>query len=210
MLPIGKVQVGRDWMELFTVLVWATVILIMFLSKLKAAQDVLIAVILGSIMAIMNADLLFARLRIYKIYLVLRKLLLKECLTAAALSFLCLLLHGMWPEAVIPGILLHIASLVAWISQGVQTSPIVSYGLWLGGQNLMTKTQLVLHVMAHCTGNVLAFAVWGLYYSFKFPGEGPFRHFFGVESACGAMVVFLCSIAQARVRDAKGMASKNK
>jgi len=152
MLPIGKVQVGRDWMELFTVLVWATVILIMFLSKLKAAQDVLIAVILGSIMAIMNADLLFARLRIYKIYLVLRKLLLKECLTSAVLSFVCLMLHGMWPEAVAPGILLHISSLAAWVSQGVQTSPVVSSGLWLGGQNVMTKNQLVLHVLAHCTG----------------------------------------------------------
>jgi len=210
MLPIGKVQVGRDWMELFTVLVWATVILIMFLSKLKAAQDVLIAVILGSIMAIMNADLLFARLRIYKIYLVLRKLLLKECLTSAVLSFVCLMLHGMWPEAVAPGILLHISSLAAWVSQGVQTSPVVSSGLWLGGQNVMTKNQLVLHVLAHCTGNVLAFAVWGLYYSFRFPGEGPFKHFFGMESACGAMVVFLCSVAHIRQTDVRNAAVKNK
>ncbi|CAE7894847.1 pppA, partial [Symbiodinium microadriaticum] len=77
MLPISRKQIGRDWMEFFTILVWATVILIMFLAKLKAFQDVLIAIILGTLMMIANADFFFSHFRIYKIYRVLRRSLLK-------------------------------------------------------------------------------------------------------------------------------------
>ncbi|CAE7238377.1 pppA, partial [Symbiodinium sp. KB8] len=86
MLPISRKQIGRDWMEFFTILVWATVILIMFLAKLKAFQDVLIAIILGTLMMIANADFFFSHFRIYKIYRVLRRSLLKEGLLAASRS----------------------------------------------------------------------------------------------------------------------------
>ncbi|CAE8592125.1 unnamed protein product, partial [Polarella glacialis] len=130
---------GRDWMEFFTVLVWATVILIMFLSKLKASQDVLIALILGTMMLVGNADFFFSHFRFYKIYFVLRKSLLKDVVGACSLGLGCLAAHGQWPEARSPGAALHLASLAAWVLLGVQTSPLLSAGLWAGGKNQMTK-----------------------------------------------------------------------
>mmetsp|Transcript_10630 Transcript_10630/g.31211 ORF Transcript_10630/g.31211 Transcript_10630/m.31211 type:complete len:218 (+) Transcript_10630:65-718(+) len=203
MLPISRVQVGRDWMEFFTVLVWGTVILIMFLAKLKVAQDVLVAIILLTIMAICNADTLLSGFRFYKIFVVLRKSLMKDCFSAASLALVCLTVHGMWPDARAPGVALHIASLAAWVACGVQTSPLISCGLWAGGRNQMTKIQLMLRIGAQVTGSILAFAMFGLYYSFRFPGEGPFRHFFGLESTCGALVAFVASVLHIRARDAR-------
>ncbi|CAJ1433896.1 unnamed protein product, partial [Effrenium voratum] len=161
MLPISKKQVGRDWMEFFTILVWATVILIMFLAKLKAFQDVLIAVILGTLMLVANADFFFSRFRMYKIYVVLRKSLFKDVVGAAGLGLFCLALHGMWPEAKGPGVALHLASLAAWVSCGVQTSPLLSAGLWAGGRNQMTKVQLLLRILAQVAGSIIAFAGFG-------------------------------------------------
>eukprot|EP00913_Durusdinium_trenchii_P002727 g2523.t1 len=103
--------------------------------------DVLIAIILGTLMMIANADFFFSHFRIYKIYVV-------GC--------------------------------------GVQTNPLLSAGLWAGGRNQMTKVQLFLRILAQVAGSVIAFAAFGLYYSFRFPGEGPFSHFLGLESACSA------------------------
>ncbi|CAE7213164.1 pppA [Symbiodinium natans] len=203
MLPISRKQIGRDWMEFFTILVWATVILIMFLAKLKAFQDVLIAIILGTLMMIANADFFFSHFRIYKIYKVLRRSLLKDVIGASALGLLCLSLHGLWPEAKGPGVALHLASLAAWVVCGIQTHPLLSAGLWAGGRNQMTKVQLFLRVLAQAAGSIIAFAVFGLYWSFRFPGEGPFSHFLGLESACSAAVTFAASVAHIRVRDAQ-------
>lgn len=190
-------------MEFFTVLVWATVILIMFLAKLKAFQDVLIAVILGTMMLVANADYFFSHFRVYKIYIVLRKSLLHDVLGATGLGFGCLALHGMWPEARAPGVMLHLASLAAWVACGVQTNPMLSAGLWAGGRNQMTKAQLLLRILAQAAGFVIAFAAFGLYYSFRFPGKGPFEHFLGLESICSAAVTFAASVAHIRARDAQ-------
>eukprot|EP00928_Gymnodinium_smaydae_P074314 TRINITY_DN57370_c0_g1_i1.p2 TRINITY_DN57370_c0_g1~~TRINITY_DN57370_c0_g1_i1.p2 ORF type:complete len:220 (-),score=55.83 TRINITY_DN57370_c0_g1_i1:96-755(-) len=203
MLPISRVQVGRDWMELFTVLVWLTVILVMFLAKLKALQDVLIAIVLLILMGIANADTLFAKLRVYKIYLVLRKALLKDCFSAASITLGCLIVHGMFPSAQAPGVALHLGSLLAWFACGVQPSPLISCGLYAGGRNQMTKIQLMLRIAAQFAGIVLSFALFGLYYSFRFPGEGPFAHIFSVQGAIGAFVAFAASAAQIRMKEAK-------
>jgi len=203
MLPISKKQIGRDWMEFFTILVWATVILIMFLAKLKAFQDVLIAIILGTIMMVANADFFFAHFRIYKNYIVLRRSLFKDVVGAAVLGTGCLALHGLWPDAKGPGIALHLASLAAWVGCGVQTNPLLSAGLWAGGRNQMNKVQLLLRILAQVAGSIIAFAAFGLYYSFRFPGEGPFSHFLGLESACSAGATFLATVAHIRVRDAQ-------
>mmetsp|Transcript_7263 Transcript_7263/g.22740 ORF Transcript_7263/g.22740 Transcript_7263/m.22740 type:complete len:217 (+) Transcript_7263:91-741(+) len=203
MLPISRVQVGRDWMEFFTVLVWFTVMLIMFLAKLKVAQDVLVAIILLTIMVICNADSLFANFRWYKIYFVLRRSLMKDCASAGSLALACLAVHGVWPDARAPGVALHLASLAAWVTCGLQTSPVVSCGLFVGGRNQMTKIQLMLRILAQVTGGILAFASWGLYYSFRFPGQGPFEHFFSLESVCGAAVTFAASVLHIRARDAQ-------
>mmetsp|Transcript_89049 Transcript_89049/g.232171 ORF Transcript_89049/g.232171 Transcript_89049/m.232171 type:complete len:214 (-) Transcript_89049:67-708(-) len=203
MLPITRKALGRDWMEFFTVLVWATVILIMFLSKLKAAQDVLIAIILGTIFAIANADYLFAKFRFYKVYVVLRRALWQDCWGSGVLSLLCLAIHYQWHEASWPGALLHLSSLAAWTLGGVQTGPMVSCALWAGGKNQMTKIQLMLRIISQAAGSIIAFAVFGLYYSFAFPGEGPFSHFFGLESLAAAALVFATSVVQIRHREAK-------
>uniref|UniRef100_A0A7S0B5G7 Uncharacterized protein n=1 Tax=Pyrodinium bahamense TaxID=73915 RepID=A0A7S0B5G7_9DINO len=201
MLPLSRVQVGRDYMEFFTVVVWATVILIMFLAKLKAMQDVLIAIILIIIMAICNADSLLANFHFYKVFVVFRWALLRDCICAVFLTLGWLGVHGAWPEARAPGILLHLSALAPWVLCGVQSSPVVSCGLWAGGRNQMTKIQLMLRILAQVTGTILAFAVFGLYYSFRFPGEGPFRHFFGLESVCSAGVTFVASVLHIRALD---------
>eukprot|EP00443_Scrippsiella_acuminata_P121066 CAMPEP_0115663542 /NCGR_PEP_ID=MMETSP0272-20121206/47893_1 /TAXON_ID=71861 /ORGANISM="Scrippsiella trochoidea, Strain CCMP3099" /LENGTH=186 /DNA_ID=CAMNT_0003101891 /DNA_START=149 /DNA_END=709 /DNA_ORIENTATION=+ len=173
----------------------------MFLSKLKAFQDVMIALILGAIFAICNADSIFARFRFYKVFIALRKPLQKDCASTVGLSLLCLALHGQWHEARWPGAALHLSSLAAWALYGVQTGPMVSCGIWAGGKNQMTKIQLMLRIIAQATGSVLAFAIFGLYFSFRFPGEGPFSHFFGLESLGAAVVAFIASVAHIRHRE---------
>mmetsp|Transcript_72761 Transcript_72761/g.162899 ORF Transcript_72761/g.162899 Transcript_72761/m.162899 type:complete len:205 (-) Transcript_72761:19-633(-) len=185
-------------MEFFTVVVWATVILIMFLAKLKAAQDVMIAIILSIIMVVANADTLFSSFRFYKVFIVFRWALLRDLATAVCLTLAWLLVHGAFPEARAPGVLLHLSALAPWVLCGVQSSPLVSCGLWAGGRNQMTKVQLMLHIAAQVAGSVLAFCAFGLYYSFRFPGEGPFRHFFGLESLAAAAVTFAMSVVHIR------------
>uniref|UniRef100_A0A7S1FFQ3 Uncharacterized protein n=1 Tax=Noctiluca scintillans TaxID=2966 RepID=A0A7S1FFQ3_NOCSC len=201
MLPIGKVRSGKDWMEIFTVVVWGTVILIMFLSKLKAFQDCLIAIIIGTIMLIMNADVFFSRLRMYKVYFVIKGVLKWDLGVSFAVVLGCLILHGIWPEAYWPGVLMHLLAFGAWIGLKVQASPLLTLGLYFGGRNQMTRTQMILHLMAQVGGITLAFVGFSLWYSFKYPGEGPFHHFFGIGSACAAIAVFLLSVAMIRVQD---------
>merc|ERR1719401_613435 len=157
-----------------------------------------------------NADFFFAKFRFYKIYIVLRRSLLKDFVSAASVSLFCLALHGMWPDAYAPGVALHFSSLAAWVACGVQTSPMVSCGLWAGGKNQMTKMQLFLRLSVQLAGIVLAFAIFGLYFSFRFPGEGPFRHFFGTGSLCGAGITFVTSVAHIRFRDNAAAADRMK
>lgn len=209
MLPISRLQVGRDWMEIFTILVWFTVILIMFLAKLKATQDVLIAMIMMTIMAIVNADALFSKFRFYKVYLVLRKPLGADCQYSFFQALFCLVLHGIWPEARGPGILLHILSFVAWVQYGVQTSPMVTCGIWYGGTNQLTKIQLGLRLAAQWAGGFIAFAMFGLWYSFRFPGEGPFGHIFCLEGAVCAAATFGASILHIRHYEARTLAERS-
>jgi len=190
-------------MQFFTVLVWGTVILIMFLSKLKAFQDVLVAIILLCLFAIFNADQIFGNFKFYKIYVILKSALKKDCFGMFVLSLLCLAIHGQWHDARWPGALLHLSTLAAWAASGVQAGPMVSCGLYAGGKNQMTRIQLMLRVAAQATGGALAFAAFGLYYSFRFPGEGPFTHFFGLESLLAAIAVFGASVVSIRHREAK-------
>jgi|ERR1712194_1006729 len=166
----------------------------MFLSKLKATQDVLVTIILLIIFGIFNADALFSNFRFYKIYFVLRKALFRDCMGAAGISLVCLLLHGQWPDASLPGVLHQFSALAAFLVFGVQTGPMVSCGVFTGGKNQMTKIQLMLRIVAQTTGTVLSFATFGLYYSFALPGEGPFNHFFGLESLVSAGVVLGASV----------------
>merc|ERR1712151_220119 len=130
--------------------------------------------------------------------------------SAAALSLGCLVAHGMFPEMRAPGVALHIASLAAWAFCNVQTSPVVSCGLWAGGRNQMTKIQLMLRIIAQAAGSVLAFALFGLYYSFRFPGQGPYKHFFGLESICGATITFGASVLYIKRRDAQDDVKREK
>merc|ERR1719401_3140738 len=126
---------------------------------------------------------------------------MQDCFGTAGLSLFCLGLHGQWHDARWPGALLHLSTLAAWAACGVQTGPMVSCGIWAGGKNQMTKIQLMLRIIAQATGSILAFAVFGLYFSFRFPGEGPFSHFFGLESLGAAVVAFVASVAHIRQRE---------
>mmetsp|Transcript_56598 Transcript_56598/g.131941 ORF Transcript_56598/g.131941 Transcript_56598/m.131941 type:complete len:217 (+) Transcript_56598:56-706(+) len=201
MLPVSRVKIGRDYMEFFTVLVWATTIVIMFLAKLKAMQDVLIAIIIIILMAICNADSWASHFRFYKVFFVLRWTLFQDCLWATFLTLSWLCVHGAWPEASAPGALLHLSALFPWALCRVQSNPVVSLGLWAGGKNVMTKVQLMLRIGAQALGMILAFAIFGLYYSFRFPGQGPFRHFFGLSSTCAAAATFGLSVCHIRAVD---------
>merc|ERR1712151_641369 len=105
-----------------------------------------------TIMGIVNADALFAHFRIYKVFVILRRTLLKDCLAAMSVLLACLIVHGFKPEARAPGVAVHIAALASWALNGVQTSPLVSCALWIGGRNLMTKNQLLLRILAQVAG----------------------------------------------------------
>eukprot|EP00811_Abedinium_folium_P007292 NODE_16727_length_980_cov_12.078546.p1 GENE.NODE_16727_length_980_cov_12.078546~~NODE_16727_length_980_cov_12.078546.p1 ORF type:complete len:210 (+),score=27.84 NODE_16727_length_980_cov_12.078546:110-739(+) len=204
MLPISQKDFGRDPLEMVTILVWFTVILIMFFSKLKALQDVLIMTLMSIGMLIYNADSLFAHTRSYKVYVVLKRSLRADCGGATAAALICLLLHGMWPDASWPGAAMHLSSFVLWLAGSTQTSPVLSCGIYLGGKNLMTRSQLRLRVGAQVVGMMLAFAMFGLYYSFQFPGEGPFNHIFGLESCAGAAATFCVAAAHTRWAETGG------
>lgn len=207
MLPIGKMQASRDWMAFFTVLVWATVIFIMFLSKLKQVQDLMVVSFFGIMMIICNADALFSKMKIYKIFIVLRQALLKDCFSAFALVLGCLLVHGVWPEAIWPGIALHPLAIAAWIASGSQVSPLISCGLYVGGRNQMTRSQLHLRVAAQLAGSIMALLAFAFYHSFAPPGEGPFAHFFGMESAVSSFITFASCVGLIKHREGKDLAA---
>mmetsp|Transcript_62987 Transcript_62987/g.99543 ORF Transcript_62987/g.99543 Transcript_62987/m.99543 type:complete len:209 (-) Transcript_62987:39-665(-) len=207
MLPIGKVQVGRDWMQFFTVLVWTTIIAVMFLSKLKAAQDVMLATIMALILLIVNADTLFKGYRFYSVYRVLSKMLHKECYVAGSSMLACLIMHRYFPESKIPGMLFHLAAVVTYLVFGVQTTPMVSGGLLVSGTNQMKTNHFWMHVIAQGVGILLAATLFGFYYSFRFPRQGPFHHFFCWESACASFVPFIAAVAHAR-REKAAVAKK--
>merc|ERR1719265_1483881 len=50
-------------------------------------------------MLIVNADHLFSRMRWYKIYVALKKILKQDCASSGSLVLGCLLVHGAFPEA---------------------------------------------------------------------------------------------------------------
>lgn len=202
MLPIGGMSPVRNWSEIATVLVWLTVCGIMLLAKLKAAQDVIIVCIMLLIFGIANADSLFSHLRIYKVFVVLRRVLLKECICATCCTFACLVAHGILPEARAPGIALPFLSLAVWAKCGVQVSPVVSLGLWAGGTNLMTKVQLGLRFTAQFVGTALALLAFALFYSFRLPGKGPFEHFLSLEAACATFMAFAGAALAVRRKNA--------
>lgn len=203
MLPVGGLSPSRNWYEIVIVLTWLTVCSIMFLAKLKAMQDIIIVSIMLIIFGIVNADALFSHLRVYKVFVVLRRVLLKECICAACCTLACLVAHGIVPEARAPGIALPFLCLAVWAKSGVQVSPVVSLGLWAGGTNMMTKVQMGLRFAAQGAGTALALLAFALFYSFRFPNNGPFEHFLSVEAACATFMVFAGAGLVVRRKDAK-------
>merc|ERR1711862_931025 len=120
----------------------------MFLSKLKAFQDVLMCCMAALIMLMFNIDQVLSHFpRIYKSHIALKRQLKKECQWAGSLMFLCLVWHRIFPEAFAPGVAFHIFAIPAYFIVNVQTTPMISCGLWLGEKNRMTKNQLLLHTM---------------------------------------------------------------
>mmetsp|Transcript_5857 Transcript_5857/g.13971 ORF Transcript_5857/g.13971 Transcript_5857/m.13971 type:complete len:207 (+) Transcript_5857:54-674(+) len=206
MLPISVPQDGRDWMEIFTVLVWATVILIMFLAKMKAAQDVLVVTVLGGIMVFVNADTLFQNRRWYKILRVIRKSLMKDFFGAFLVVFTCLVLGGFWAPHV-----LSVLSLAAWAALGIQVSPMVSCGLWCGGKNQMTTVQLLLRVSTQVFGSMAALLLLFLLRSW-FPREELFSHshFISPWNAISTLVEYFATYYLIRHVEAKEAAAKTK
>lgn len=207
MLPIGKMQASRDWMAFFTVLVWATVIFIMFISKLKKTQDLMVVAFFAIMMLIANADALFSHTRSYKIFIVLRQALYKDCFGAFVTVLGCLLVHGVFPESVAPGIALHPLAIAVWLARGYQVSPLISCGVYVGGKNQMTRTQLHLRVAAQLAGSMLALLAFAFYYSFALPGEGPFAHFFGLESTVSSFFTLVATTQIVKQREGKDMAA---
>jgi len=190
-------------MQLFTVIVWMTVILIMFLSKLKAAQDIMVAIIIVIMIGIFNADDLFGNFRWFKVYKVLKWSLCNDMCSAAGVTFFFLVVHGFCPDSNAPGALLHLAAVAVWFVKDIHTSPLVTAGIWAGGKNMMTRLQLYLRVAAQVIGAVLSFCVFGLYYSFRFPGIHPFDHMISVVSLISAAATFGLSYVLISNRDRK-------
>eukprot|EP00438_Fugacium_kawagutii_P010202 Skav234234 [mRNA] locus=scaffold1464:358427:364196:+ [translate_table: standard] len=165
-----------------------------------------------------NADFFFAHFRIYKNYIVLRRSLLKEQrqTETPSCSHVISGMHGLWPDAKGPGIALHLASLAAWVGCGVQTNPLLSAGLWAGGRNQMNKA--AMWSVARAAARLIGYSAlghfafifqWpGLYYSFRFPGEGPFRPVCRLPEPLRTYeivteVTFAATVAHIRVRDAQ-------
>lgn len=195
MIPVTKgTQASRDWMMIGTVLVWTTIIAIMFLSKLKAAQDFLVCGIMLICVLIANADHIFSGFRWYKIFVVLRVSIQLDCACAITVTGGCLILHALWPDSCLPGVAMHLLAFGMWVFCEFQATPFVSYGLYVGGKNFMTKVQLFLRFGAQIAGMALALLIFALVYSFKFPGLDPFNHFLGWESLLGAVASWFASM----------------
>lgn len=186
---------------------WGLLFLVMNWGKLNTIQGLLLLAIGFVVQVISSADILFAQMRIYKVYIILRRALLLDCLSAHLLTLTCLMLHGRWPDARIPGVMLHLFAVLAWASGGVQANPMVSCGIWAGGRNQMTRNQLLLRMVAQMTGTIIAFAVFASYLSFKFPGGGPAvllfacTHIFTSASLASAVVTFATSFLLIRMHD---------
>merc|ERR1719263_722442 len=159
-------------------------------------------------MLVVNADTLLAKFRFYKIYFVLRKTLQKDFLYSLLLMGGCLVLHRIFPEATWPGCALHLGAAAAWIASGLQTSPLVSLALYVGGKNQMTRVQLMLRLAAQSVGTFLALSIFGFYYSFRRTWRGPFYKFFCIESFLTAAVVFFGCVGYIRSMEAKHSGEK--
>ncbi len=91
MLPVGAGRAQRDWVSVFICVVWLTAVVIMFLSKLKRAQDLFIVVLLLTITAINNVENMVSddtakNSRLYKVFLVFQTQLKKECFLTCVLT----------------------------------------------------------------------------------------------------------------------------
>merc|ERR1712217_95964 len=127
----------------------------------------------------------------------------RDLVSATVLALGCLTVHGFAPDMRAPGVALHIAAFIAYVFGDVQTSPVVSLGLWAGGRNQMTRIQVMLRVLTQLAGNALAFLLFGLFWSFRPPGEGPYKTFLSLESIAGMTLTFGASFLAIKKRDAK-------
>merc|ERR1719498_1285418 len=128
-------------------------------------------------MVIVNADAIFEKFHWYKVYNVLKNVLHKNLYYAFGLTLGCLILHRFFPEAYGPGIALHLVSVATCFITGgqscdahaVQLSPLVTSALYLGGKDPKRTVTLCLYIGFETAGILLAVAIFGFYYSFRFP-----------------------------------------
>merc|ERR1712137_1463724 len=113
-----------------------------------------------------------------KVFVVLRSALKKDFFATFLLALSCLVYHGLRPHESVPGIALHVCSLAIWAFRGAQASPLLSCGIFVGGTNQMKRHELTLRIFSEICGLLLSFAIFGLYYSFRLPGDGPFNILF--------------------------------
>eukprot|EP00397_Hematodinium_sp_SG-2012_P065861 GEMP01096962.1.p1 GENE.GEMP01096962.1~~GEMP01096962.1.p1 ORF type:complete len:179 (+),score=31.84 GEMP01096962.1:146-682(+) len=129
--------------------IWATVITIMFLSKMKTSQDIIAALFFLLIFFLANLDNLFARYQSYKVFRVLKPALIAEAKWAAVCVAVAVGLE-LSPLAWSPGWIYPCCAFTIHFLLGRHCHPmlILGSGMWLetpehiGGDE---KTGVVLH-----------------------------------------------------------------
>jgi hypothetical protein len=150
MLPLNR-ALKRDWMSVFTTLVWASVIFIMGLSKMKSNAACGRAFFFFIIAFLWNMETMFSQYRWYKIYYASRSFLRKDAI--AAFVFTVATIHGLpfW------GVLLAHGAAAAWGAHLQPAGRIAA--LHAGNQITATQRNILLSGQAFgaFTGGVFYF-----------------------------------------------------
>jgi hypothetical protein len=153
MLPLNK-ALKRDWMSIFTTLVWASVIFIMGLSKMKSNAACGRAFLFFIIAFLWNMETMFGYTRWYKIYYASRHFLRKDAI--AAFIFTVVTIHGLpfWGVLLAHGAAakwgahLQPAGRIAALHAGNQISA-TQRNILLGGQAFGAFTGGVFYFLCH-------------------------------------------------------------
>eukprot|EP00397_Hematodinium_sp_SG-2012_P064727 GEMP01092122.1.p1 GENE.GEMP01092122.1~~GEMP01092122.1.p1 ORF type:complete len:208 (+),score=53.39 GEMP01092122.1:179-802(+) len=169
MLPLNR-RIGRDWMMVGVASIWATVITIMFLSKMKTSQDIIAALFFLLIFFLANLDNLFARYQSYKVFRVLKPALIAEAKWAAVCVAVAVGLE-LSPLAWSPGWIYPCCAFTIHFLLGRHCHPMLILGSWAGARNLLTKKQASYYIGAQLCGGALsalalAFA-WAVYHDLQ-------------------------------------------
>lgn len=203
MLPINR-RIGRDWMLIGVASIWATVIVIMFLSKMKTSQDVIAALVMALIFFIANLDNMFARYKSYKVFTVLKPSLYAEARGSAVCVAVAVALELSLEWS--PGWIYPCCAFAIHSWNGRHCHPMLTLGVWAGSPNLLTKKHAIYYIGAQTCGAALSALivafVWAVYHDILLRDGLPSMLSF-LEMAGACSICFGAALLRARITNTR-------